>query len=1031
MTASASPEPGRRPSWRRRLLFIGGGLLVLLAATYFVVSSSAFFKGVVLPRVSRAVGGEVTVAQASLSPFSQATLRQLTVRTTGTEPLLQVEELRLRYGLFSILGGTLKVDEVTIVSPNLQITENADGTSNLDPLLKQAAKPPAKPAPASPKTPQVDLKNLTLKNMTVRRVKLLQDGGREVAELSGVNVTLDQLKNGQPGKFSSAAVFKMTRPTNEVIEAKSAGNVEFALGANLIPQKLNAKVEHEVLRAEGSLRELAGVRAVLIADVTPGEIKELSARFLRGDKLLGEAKVTGPLDLSKKEGRLKLEVVSIDRQVLNLVGAPFGLDFGTTTLDSSTEVLLTQGGSIIAADIRFKAARFGVTRKGQTTPPLDLQLACNVTMNSAGKSALVQTLTLDGTQNQRPVLRGSLTKPMALAWGNTASTAGDSTFELAVTDFNLADWKTFLGDAVSEGRLSLNLNLSSQQGGKQLKLGLTSQIADLAAKLGSTPLTQAALALKLNGQVTDLKQVTLTDCRLDLRRQSQPVLTVSGSAGYDGAAFNLQAQVEAIMARLTGSGPATPLTAGVKLDGAFTNQVLDLHQMQLALTPTQRAPKNELNVAGRFDLSTPGVSKGRVTAKADTLDLTLLYDAFAGDQSRGTTAASTPPPPAPASTGSVEPEPVTLPLQVTAEANLTQVYLREINIQNCQLMAKVDGGRIILDPFQLTLNGAPARGSLDLNLGVPGYRYRMDLRGQDIPLAPFVNSFQPDRKGQISGTLTASAQMQGEGLTGGNLAKHLAGPFEVGATNLNLKLINVRSSLLKSVVNVVIGLPDIMRNPSGALGGLVQNLSGAGKTSSGGWVDELSQSPIDVIVLRGQAGQGRVDVQRALVESPAFQVETQGPVTLAPILTNSTVEFPVAMTLNRSLAAKIGQVTAETPTNQAYVKLPDFLTLQGTLGVPSKKLNYPALGKMALQLGGGILGGRTPVTGDQVTGALDGFKNALGGKDATNRVAPSTNKATPRGILEGFLSPGPAPATNTPSATNAAPKKGNVFDLLK
>ena len=125
MTASTSPA--KRSSWGGKLLFLSGGLLLLIVVSYFVVTSSAFFKGVILPRASKAVGGEITVADVSISPFSQVLLRQLTVKTTGAEPLLQAEEVRLRYSLRSILGGTMKVDEVTIASPVVNIVENVDG----------------------------------------------------------------------------------------------------------------------------------------------------------------------------------------------------------------------------------------------------------------------------------------------------------------------------------------------------------------------------------------------------------------------------------------------------------------------------------------------------------------------------------------------------------------------------------------------------------------------------------------------------------------------------------------------------------------------------------------------------------------------------------------------------------------------------------------------------------------------------------------------------------------------------------------
>ena len=583
----------------------------------------------------------------------------------------------------------------------------------------------------------------------VSRTKNLKGGGREIAELTGVDITLDQLKNGAAGKLTSAASFKMSRPTNDVLEARSAGSIEFTLGPDLMPQSLKARIEQEIVRAEGSLRELAGVRTLLTGDVTPTEVKEFSQRFLRGQQLLGEVKVTGPLDLSKKEGRLKLELASIDRQVLNLIGAPLGIDFGTTTLNAATEVTLTQGGSVIAANTRFMAGKFSITQKGQTTPPIDLQLACEVTVNTASESAQVQAFTLDGTQNQKPLLRGSLSKPMTLAWGRNAAATGDSAIEVTLTDFDLAAWKAMLGDAVSAGRLSAKLDLVSEQGGKQLKLGVTSQIADLAAKFGEKPLTQAALALKLNAQVNDFRKVSLSDYRLDLTQQGQAALTVTGSAGYDGAAFNLQTQVEAVMARLTGSGPASPVSVGVKLDGSFTNQVLDLRQLQLAFAPTARAPKNELTAAGRLDLSTPGSTKGRLTVKADTLDLTAFYDAFAGEKSAAPTPAGPTPSPAPASPGNVEPEPVTLPLQLTAETTLGQVFLREMILQNCQITAKVDGGKIALDPCRLALNGAPASATVDLNLGVKGYTYALSLQMDKVPLEPIANSFSPGNRGHI------------------------------------------------------------------------------------------------------------------------------------------------------------------------------------------------------------------------------------------------------------------------------------------
>ena len=974
MTTTLSPKIRRRSTWRRKLLFISGGLLLLVVVAYFVVTSSAFFKGVILPRASKAVGGEVTVAEASIRPFSQVKLRQLIIKTTGAEPLLRAEEVVLRYSLFAILGGTLKVDEVTVDSPVVQIIENADGSSNLDPLLKREAKPATEPRPQTSKPPQIDLQNFALRNATVRRVKHLNAGGHEVSELTGVNITLNQLKNGQPGRLTTAAAFTMTRPTNEVLEAKSAGDIEFVLGPDLMPQSLKAKVEHEILRAEGSLRDLRGLRATLTGDVAPTEVKEISQRFLRGEQLLGEVKVTGPFDLTKKEGRLKMEVAPMDRQVLNLIGAPLGMDFGTTTIDSTMEVALAEGGSVITANARFNAAKFSVTQKGQTTPPLDLQFAYNVTVNTATESAQVEVFTLDGTQNQQPFLRGRLAKPMTIAWGKNTAATGDSAFELTITDFDLAAWKPFIGDAISAGKLSLQLNLLSEQGGEQLKLGVTSQITDLAATLGATPLTQAELQLKLNGQMSNFKTVSLSDCRLDLTRQAQPALTVSGSAGYDGEAFNLQTQVEVVMARLMGSGSTAPLPVGVKLDGSFANHVLNLRQMQLNFAPTRRAPKNELNAAGRFDVSTPGLTKGSLTAKADALDLTEVYDAFASGKSPATAPTGAPTSSAPVPSSTTEPQATTLPLQLTAEASIGRVYLREIAGQDCQVTAKVDGGKLTLDPCRLALNGAPVSANVDLNLGVKGYTYALSLSMDKVPLEPIANTFSPETRGQYQGFVIAKAQINGAGITGTSLQRSLSGQAAFSFTNANIQLISPK------IRKIMVPIATLLR------------------------VEAITQSPVNWLHAQTELGGGNVTLHRFAVQSEAFEATAQGVIPIAEVLTNSPLDLPVEFALRRSLAEKANLLPPNTPTNAPYAMLPKFVTLKGTAGDPRTDLNEQALAGLLLKSGVGIVEKLGVKIDPKAGNVLQGIGDLLTGQN-------------------------PAPNTNTP-ATNP-PAKLNPLDLFR
>ena len=69
-----------------------------------------------------------------------------------------------------------------------------------------------------------------------------------------------------------------------------------------------------------------------------------------------------------------------------------------------------------------------------------------------------------------------------------------------------------------------------------------------------------------------------------------------------------------------------------------------------------------------------------------------------------------------------------LPLQnFTVAADIGQLYLHEVAITNFQTTVKVDGGHVLVKPFQLVLNGAPVNASVDLDLSVPGYKYNLAL----------------------------------------------------------------------------------------------------------------------------------------------------------------------------------------------------------------------------------------------------------------------------------------------------------------
>ena len=139
-------------------------------------------------------------------------------------------------------------------------------------------------------------------------------------------------------------------------------------------------------KAEGALADAAGFGSELNVEVTPTDLKEVALRFQKGNASLGELRVSGPFDMQKLEGRLSIVLAGIDKQLLNLVGAKSGMDFGGTTISSTNEVELAKGGSVITAKGQFDVSSFQLTRTNQTTPRLDLRKQYDVTVDRAQSS---------------------------------------------------------------------------------------------------------------------------------------------------------------------------------------------------------------------------------------------------------------------------------------------------------------------------------------------------------------------------------------------------------------------------------------------------------------------------------------------------------------------------------------------------------------------------------------------------------------------------------------------------------------------
>lgn len=1012
-TAATPRAKGRRGKWR---WVLGVGLILVISA-YFVLTSSFFLKGVVLPRVGRALHAEVTATELQFSPFSQVTIKGLKITPQGAARLLAVDLIRVRYHGPALLRGHLKIDEITIESPVVTLQQLADGTSNLDPLVDASDDnthtPPA-PTDRAAKPPTVYLKQLTIKNATLQHEMHARDGGTVRRTLSGLNLTAVDIRNDGAGRLEMAARLEIENAGatgHDTLAAALSGRFDFHLAPTLWPDNLTGSTALAVEKAGGNFAEAANLSAHLDCHVTPTEVKQLALQFLKGDTRLAQLEITGPFDAANREGRLKVQLAAVDRTVLNLAGAVAGLDFGSTVLNANSDLRIENGGDRLSASGQINLDRLQIIYKNQTTPTSALRCDYDLTWNQPSRSVLLNTLDVTGTQDAQPVFQATLTRPMGLAFGSATTALDDATLQLAVTNLNLADWRAFAADLAPAGVINANARVTAEKGASALRFHLETHVSHLAAKLDDLHLAGLDVQLVTQGQVAGMAQFQIDKLQLDLARQKQPVLTASVSGNFhtdtqdadlrasaqvavpgllevfpqEGAEFSagtltLQTRLLQKSATQTVTGQLAlaglrgrynghlfdAFSSAVHWDLALRDHTLEIRQARLLLDPTERA-RNELHLAGNMDFSTSNAITGQLELTADTLDLTPYYDLVAG--SSPDTSSPPSPAPAPDLAQNVEPAPVRLPFQnFTLATTIQRLYLREIDAQNLRVTARLTPHRLALQPVEFSLNNAPISAKADLDLGIPGYQYVVTCNASNVPVAPLANTFSPHYRDHAAGLLTARMDMQGAGLTGTSLRRALNASAHFSFTNANIQIAGPKLRAIITPIALVLGAP------------------------------ELLDSPLNYLNADLRAAAGQIEIPDFIAHSDAFIATTRGVVPIADVLSAS----PLNQNLEISLASRLAKNLrlANPATNNAYVALPAFARLSGTLGNPEVKTDKTVI--LALTAGSlsNVLGGKAGEVLGEVSALLGGKPTAADSANMhTNAPATNPPPADPVGDL--------------------------------
>lgn len=469
---TSSPGLGRR-SLFSRYKWLGFFLLlflVLLVAMYFVLTSSPVLRALVLPRVAAALGAGVTADHLALSPLSSLRIQNLGIATGGAIPVLRVQEVYVRYDLWSIVRGRYVVPEVRLVHPVVYVEQSDDGTSNLDSVLKALGRRESEP---SAEVPEFRLGSLALRGGALSFCLRDAAGPRQCSVITNLDVELSNLGNGSEARLTLAArATQSNRGTSngtDTVTMDIKTELTLGLDSRLLPTGLKGTLGTDVREATGSLGAAAGIAGRLAVDLGPDELRDLTLRFQRGETALGEVRVYGPLSLGKQEGRLTFQIKPVGHAALALVGAPLGMDFGETVVGGSGFIDIAGRATRYTANITLEARQFSVRTLAGATPPLDLQFEFRGNFDLDAQVGYLERLNLSGRLPDRELFSIVTQRALNLAWNrDEPRTAAPALIGLSVNDLRLTDWRSILGTNVLDGVVNLDAQATSDKDGRNM-----------------------------------------------------------------------------------------------------------------------------------------------------------------------------------------------------------------------------------------------------------------------------------------------------------------------------------------------------------------------------------------------------------------------------------------------------------------------------------------------------------------------------------------------------------------------------------
>ena len=567
-------EERPKPSRKRRVLVGAAWLLGLLIVGWWVISSEMFLRGVVIKKIGKAIGAEITCESADWSPRRSIVLRGARVKAIGQEPCLEAGEITFNYQLGDLLAGNIELGDITFVEPVISIHMDAEGKSNLDPFFEKREKS-GEPEP-------VRIGRLALQQGTVDFQRQFHSGSEERVKLTHLEIRGENIGNKLAGKLNiTAGVQYALHRTGEEVADKLEGTLSLECDQELdlkwFPKSVTARAKVLVNETSGQFDFAGGLQADLESQLTPTELKKFQLKFQHEENPIGNLLVSGPMDLRNGSADLQVAVEAIEEHVLNFAGRPYGLDFHKTMLSSTNRLMIGRYGEQIELQGAISATPVQMSLGLVPFPSVDaLETQYDFTVDLTGKQVVIDALSLNATHKGKRFLAGEINRSMTIPWGGEIIKAPDAEFQLEVANTDAADWQPWLGRYAQSGAVAAKVKISVKENGREIRFGSSGSITSLQLPLDGKVIEIGDFHLNAKGQLTNFRKLEFSQFTADAGRPGKNYFKYEGEPVVDLATqivSGSKSKLEGELAVLLGWFPQKDVSCQsgrATYNGAFT-----------------------------------------------------------------------------------------------------------------------------------------------------------------------------------------------------------------------------------------------------------------------------------------------------------------------------------------------------------------------------------------------------------------------------------------------------------------------------